>query len=174
MAFFNEQVDISEIPQAEVLSYHALEDRYKSVLYLSTALFSLLAVAFLAVPYFIKSLNVAHWVVYVIAVFIIIRAIVVFCKIFFGFKYKQYALREKDIIYQTGWLWRSSTIIPFNRVQHVSVDQGPIERKFKLSKIKIFTAGGSSSDLSIPGLDPLTANKLKDFIVRKTAFDEEE
>lgn len=174
MAFFNEQVNVSDIPVAEGLSYHPLENRYKLALYIGNILLSLLFLSFLAITFFIKSMNVPHLIIYIIAGLTVLRGLWVFSKIFFGFKYKRYALREKDVVYQTGWLWRSSTIVPFNRVQHVSVDQGPIERKLNLSKIKIFTAGGSSSDLSIPGLDPITANKLKDFIVHKTALDEEE
>lgn len=91
-----------------------------------------------------------------------------------GFHYKSYALREKDIVYNTGWLWRRVTTVPFNRVQHVSIDQGPVERNFDLSKLKIFTAGGNASDMTIPGLRPETANYLKEFIVKKTLADEEE
>lgn len=174
MAIFNEQIDIAHIPLAEQLTYHPLENRYKLVLYISHTFYNLLFLSLIAVPFFIKSMKIPEWIIYLIGCFIILRGIWGYCKIFFGFKYKQYALRERDIIYQTGWLWRSSTIVPFNRVQHVSVNQGPIERKFNLSKIKIFTAGGSSSDLSIPGLTPPIANKLKDFIVRKTGQDEEE
>ena len=51
----------------------------------------------------------------------------------------------------------------------MSIDQGPIERQFGLSKLKIFTAGGGASDMSIPGLDPETANALKEYIVSKTS-----
>lgn len=91
-----------------------------------------------------------------------------------GFQYKSYALRKKDIIYKSGWLWRSVTTVPFNRVQHVSIDQGPVERNFDLSKLKIYTAGGSASDMTIPGLSPSTADYLKEFIVKKTQADEEE
>ena len=83
-------------------------------------------------------------------------------------------MRSKDIVYRSGWLWRSTTTAPFNRVQHVMIDQGLIERQFQLSKLKIFTAGGSGSDLTIPGLNPETANTLKEFIVKKTTADEEE
>ena len=85
-----------------------------------------------------------------------------------------YALRERDIVYKSGWLWKQMTTAPFNRVQHVSIDQGPIERQFNLSKLKIFTAGGGASDLTIPGLDPTTANDLKEFIVKKTLASDEE
>lgn len=89
------------------------------------------------------------------------------------FASKSYALREKDIVYKSGWLWQHVTTVPFNRVQHVSIDQGPIERNFNLSKLKIFTAGGSASDITIPGLRPETADYLKEFIVKKTQDEEE-
>lgn len=91
-----------------------------------------------------------------------------------GYEHKLYALREKDVVYKTGWLWRHMTTVPFNRVQHVSIDQGPVERNFNLSKLKIFTAGGTASDMTIPGLRPETAEFLKEFIVKKTQSDEEE
>jgi hypothetical protein len=93
---------------------------------------------------------------------------------YFGFFKKSYAIREKDIIYNSGLFWRSSIAIPFNRVQHCEVSIGPIDRMFDLSVLKIFTAGGSSSDLAIEGLKPETSNRVKDYIVRKTGIDEEE
>jgi len=93
---------------------------------------------------------------------------------FKGFEHKGYAMREHDIIFKKGWIWRSSTIVPFNRVQHTEIEQGPIERIFRLSVLKIFTAGGSSSDLRIPGLLPENANRLKDYIQNKVERDEEE
>lgn len=174
MTSFNPQVDLSSIPSVETLGYQPLENRYKTALYIfalvSTVIFSL----FIVIPFLVEKIDIPNWVIYIATGLLLIRTIWVFLKITFGFKYKKYALREKDIIYQTGWLWRHSTIVPFNRVQHLRIDQGPIERKFNLSRLKIFTAGGNSSDLSIPGLDPSTSEKLKQFIVAKTAFDEEE
>ncbi|MEM6801535.1 MAG: PH domain-containing protein [Bacteroidota bacterium] len=85
-----------------------------------------------------------------------------------GFRYKQYALRQHDILYKRGWIWQKMTAIPFNRIQHVSISQGPFERNFKLSNLHVFTAGGSSSDLSIPGLHLDEAQRIKDFILRKS------
>jgi len=85
-----------------------------------------------------------------------------------------YALREKDIVFKEGYLWRSVTVVPFNRIQHAEVEQGPFDRLFDLSKIKIYTAGGSSSDLQIPGLRPTESESIKFFILNKTGSDEEE
>jgi membrane protein YdbS with pleckstrin-like domain len=91
---------------------------------------------------------------------------------FKAFGFKAYAFREKDITYRTGWLWRSTTTVPFNRVQHCEVSQGVLDRYFGLGKLKIYTAGGSSSDVSIPGLFVEQATDLKDFIVEKIKEDE--
>ncbi len=60
--------------------------------------------------------------------------------------------------------------IPFNRIQHTEISRGPIERKYELSTLKIYTAGGSTSDLSIPGLEAEEAEQLKEFVAKKAAI----
>ncbi|MEO0898686.1 MAG: PH domain-containing protein [Bacteroidota bacterium] len=91
-----------------------------------------------------------------------------------GFRFKAYALREKDVHYRRGVLWRSETSIPFHRVQHVEVSEGFVERMFKLASLRVFTAGGESSDLSIPGLEPDHAKNLKAYILKKSELVKEE
>lgn len=85
-----------------------------------------------------------------------------------GFSIRGYVIRERDVTYRAGFLFRSVTTIPFNRIQHSEITQGPIARRFKLSHLKIYTAGGSGSDLKIPGLDPEEAARLRDFINEKS------
>lgn len=89
--------------------------------------------------------------------------------VFKGFRKRSYALRDKDLTYKKGWLFSSTTTIPFNRIQHTEISQGPLERKFELCSLKIYTAGGSTSDLSIPGLENDEAQVLRDFIAQKAA-----
>ncbi|MEM6347195.1 MAG: PH domain-containing protein [Bacteroidota bacterium] len=84
-----------------------------------------------------------------------------------GYHRKAYSLRGHDLSYRSGWLWHKITTVPFSRVQHVEVDQGPIERALGLATLKVFTAGGSSSDLSVPGLSPERAKEMKTFILQK-------
>jgi hypothetical protein len=76
-------------------------------------------------------------------------------------------LREKDISYKTGIIFYKQISVTFNRIQHVEVSQGVLGKLFGLSSVKIFTAGGSASDLSIPGLLTADAQKLKAFISEK-------
>ena len=84
-----------------------------------------------------------------------------------GFPKKGYLLREKDISYKTGLIFYKQISVTFNRIQHVEVSQGILAKMFGLSSVKIFTAGGSASDLSIPGLLSVDAQKLKAFISEK-------
>jgi membrane protein YdbS with pleckstrin-like domain len=87
-----------------------------------------------------------------------------FYGVYRSFPIRGYALRELDISYKKGWIFFSHITIPFNRVQHSEISQGPVDRYFGLVTLNIYTAGGSSSDLSIPGLEREEAQRLRDFI----------
>lgn len=51
-----------------------------------------------------------------------------------------------------GLLFRSDTVVPFGRVQHIDVQQGPIERAYGLGTLVLHTAGNHNSSVSLPGL----------------------
>jgi len=78
-----------------------------------------------------------------------------------------YVLRDKDILFRKGVVWRSVTAIPFNRIQHVETSNTPFDRKFKLATLQLFTAGGASGDLKIDGLGRDTAEQLRVYILEK-------
>jgi len=80
---------------------------------------------------------------------------------------KAYAVRDRDILYKSGVFWLTVTAIPFNRIQHVEKSSTPLDRKFHLATLQLFTAGGSGGDLKIHGLSEKTAEKLRTFIVKK-------
>lgn len=78
-----------------------------------------------------------------------------------------YAVRNRDLIYKSGVFWRTVTAIPFNRIQHVEKSSTPLDRRFSLATLQIFTAGGAGGDLKIHGLPAKTAEKLRFFILQK-------
>ena len=86
---------------------------------------------------------------------------------FFSVPKKGYAVRDKDIVYKSGVFWRTVTAIPFNRIQHVEKSSTPLDRRFQLATLQLFTAGGSGGDLKIHGLSAKTAEKLRTFILNK-------
>lgn len=87
---------------------------------------------------------------------------------------KGYAIRDKDIIYRSGVFWQTVTAIPFNRIQHVEKSSTPLDRRFHLATLQLFTAGGSGGDLKIHGLSAKTAEKLRTFILNKVGSGVEE
>jgi len=76
-------------------------------------------------------------------------------------------VRDKDIVFRSGVIWRSVTAVPFNRVQHVETSSTPLDRKFDLANLQVFTAGGSGGDLRISGLGADTAEQMRVYILGK-------
>ena len=78
-----------------------------------------------------------------------------------------YAIRDKDILYKSGVFWQTVTAIPFNRIQHVEKSSTPLDRRFDIATLQLFTAGGSGGDLKIHGLSAQIAENLRVFIIGK-------
>lgn len=72
-----------------------------------------------------------------------------------------YLVGEQDISLQKGFMFWKLISVSFNRIQHLEVRQGPIERAYGLATLVIFTAGTLGSDLQIPGLPRAIAQQLK-------------
>jgi membrane protein YdbS with pleckstrin-like domain len=83
------------------------------------------------------------------------------------FPHMAYAVRDHDILYQSGWIVRTLKACPFNRVQNCSVRSGPLERQASLATLVLFTAGSEGADLRIPGLLQEEAESLRQFILTK-------
>lgn len=66
-----------------------------------------------------------------------------------------------------GRTWQSDTIVPFNRVQHIDVQQGPVERPFGLARLVVHTAGNHNSEVVLAGLPIARAQALRDAIRRR-------
>lgn len=81
----------------------------------------------------------------------------------------RYLLREKDINLRKGCWWFQSVSVALNRIQHVEVTQGPLERLQGLSALAIYTAGGHQSDVKIPGLPTDLAWRLKAHLTERAA-----
>ena len=78
-----------------------------------------------------------------------------------------YVVRDKDLVYKAGVLWRSVKAVPYNRVQHAETASGPIDRRFGLARLTVFTAGGSGGDLRVDGLSSDVAERLRAWIATK-------
>ena len=74
-----------------------------------------------------------------------------------------YVVREKDLLYKSGVLWRSVKAFPFNRVQHTKLHSTPLDRRFGLASLSVFPAGGGLGN-QIRGLGRETAERMRVYI----------
>jgi membrane protein YdbS with pleckstrin-like domain len=63
-----------------------------------------------------------------------------------------------------GVLWHSDTVVPFGRVQHIDVHQGPVERFFGLATLTLHTAGNHNASVNLPGLGDDQARQMREDI----------
>lgn len=74
----------------------------------------------------------------------------------------RYQLGADALRLERGVMFRSESVVPYTRIQHVDTNQGPIERSLGLASVTVHTASGSSSSLTIPGLLPTDAEALRE------------
>lgn len=81
--------------------------------------------------------------------------------------YRSWALREHDLVYRSGVIWKKTVILPFVRIQHVEAAHGPLERKLGLMRLKCFTAGGMTANLVVLGLDRDQARRVRRYLLEQ-------
>lgn len=157
--FDNFQVRPDQIPRIEQVEFEKLEKDYLWMRLTSWSLLLFVCLGCLVIVGFNSDADLwmltLPWLIFLVFIFVVEIK---------GFKIKGYAIRQNDISYKSGLIFFSMTSIPFNRIQHVEVSQGPLGRLFDLASVKVYTAGGSTSDLSIGGLKKEEAHKLRDHI----------
>lgn len=153
-----------ELPQLEDSDFHGLEQDYLYMRLTSRVLFFILLAGVAVILTFSTGLVWWHWLLPwgLILLFLVVVE-------FLGFKIKGYSIRQKDVSYRSGLLFFKMTSVPLNRIQHCELSQGPLGRLFDLASVKVFTAGGATSDMVINGLTKERAQKLRDYITKLSA-----
>jgi membrane protein YdbS with pleckstrin-like domain len=163
--FQNPEIALDELPDTDDVQWQVLDPAYKrlrrwqnSIGIVATAVPIATITVVASLPLLLAAAFWACWVAFA-ALLLIWPGI--------SLPKRGYVLRDKDILFRKGVIWRSVTAIPFNRIQHVETSSTPFDRKFELATLQLFTAGGSSGDLKIDGLGKDTAEQLRVFILEK-------
>jgi putative membrane protein len=59
-------------------------------------------------------------------------------------KHTRWALARDAVMFRSGWLTRRLTIVPRDRVQALSIDASPFDRRSRMANIYVDTAGGGA------------------------------
>ena len=163
--FINETIDIAQLPKFEEIEFSVLHPNYWKVTLISlTVFFLVMGLALGLVLYFNEELS--PFIFQLSIVFAVVLLLVLFFSRI-SFKKKGFAFRTHDVLFRYGIIATNTLVIPYNRVQHVALHEGLVSRFFGLAKIQIFTAGGSSSDIEIPGIAKEQAESIKQLLMGK-------
>lgn len=86
-------------------------------------------------------------------------------------RHASYLVAPIGIEIRRGVLWRRTINIGRSRVQHTDVSQGPLERRFGLATLRIYTAGTDHAKVDLPGLEHAVALRIRDHLLPGEADD---
>lgn len=165
----NPVIPPDELPRYSEAPLQPVDSSYKTVLLIEWSISNGISLIGLTILFFLVD-DLRIWQVILPVTIVFVTAVALtYASIIIGFKNRLWALRDKDIIYKSGWLFQSTHIIPFVKVQHAIVRSGPIGRRYGLASIQLMTAASHGGDISIKGLKQETADQLKGWIMEKIA-----
>ena len=71
-----------------------------------------------------------------------------------------------------GGLWRTETLVPVSRVQHLDLERGPLERRMGLATLVVHTAGTRMAAVKLPLLALEDAEALRTRLARQADLDD--
>ncbi len=168
--FTNETIDTTSLPRFEDVELTPLHHSYMKVIRFNIGIaFGIIAIIAAAGFYFIEELQ-PYWLPVAISYATILLLCIVIATV--RFRNSGYVFRKHDVIYRAGAIALTTTIIPYNRVQHVAIEEGWLSRKLGLAEVDIFTAGGQKSDIQIPGIEKDQAERIKQLVMGKILKEE--
>jgi membrane protein YdbS with pleckstrin-like domain len=88
-----------------------------------------------------------------------------------AYKHTFYRVDDQGIEIRKGVYWRVVINVPRSRVQHIDVSQGPIERRYGLGTLVIYTAGSDHAKVELEGLEHGRALRIREHLLPSGAGD---
>ena len=76
----------------------------------------------------------------------------------------RYGVGPGEIVIEKGLLHRTRRSIPFERIQDVDIERGPLQRLFGLAKVKIETGGSGKDEGTLDSVSVAEADRLREAI----------
>jgi len=165
--FTNDTILISDLPKFEEVKLLPIQPNYFKVVLINIGIvFLLFGIGIGVFSFFDEELLSNRIWLLIGTIYPILLAIcILYARL--SFKLRGFAFREHDAVYKSGVISQTTTIVPFKRVQHVALHQDVFSRYFGLASLELFTAGGSTTDLEIKGLNLEDAQRYKIWIIQK-------
>jgi uncharacterized protein len=90
------------------------------------------------------------------------------------YKATSYRLDDRFFELRSGIIWKTSVMIPLSRLQHVDLLRGPLEQRFGLATLQLFTEGTRNASQKLPGLSAETGAALRRQMMTAAELDSDE
>ncbi|MGB9177498.1 MAG: PH domain-containing protein [Methanoregula sp.] len=127
-------------------------------------LFFLLVMSFTVFPVLLVS-GSEPVVLVILGIIIIVPVVAFFVWVGLYFKSMWYELREDEMSWKRGVWFRTTGVVPYNRITNIDVRQGPVMRALGISTLSVQTAGYSGQavpEIRIEGIEQ--AEELRELI----------
>jgi putative membrane protein len=72
-----------------------------------------------------------------------------------------WSITDRAVLFRSGWLWRHLTVARFTRIQAVTIEESPFDRRTGMASVRVDSAGGSGGHgVDIPYLPREVAGTL--------------
>lgn len=161
--FSNEAIDPVDLPTVENETFSSVHPNHLKVRWIGDAIFGAFVVVGVIVA--LVFAPIASWIPIAVAVGLL--ALTALAAVIQKLEVGKlgYLVRERDFSFRQGVIFSNVKTMPYARVQHVSIDRGPIERLFGLATLTMKSAGG---DVVVGGLPPDVADRLKALVVDRS------
>ena len=88
-----------------------------------------------------------------------------------AYQHTSYRVDDQGIEIRRGVYWRVVINVPRSRVQHIDVSQGPIERRYGLGTLVIYTAGTDHAKVELEGLEHGRALRIREHLLPSESGD---
>ncbi|WP_372473845.1 PH domain-containing protein [Capnocytophaga sp. ARDL2] len=158
----NPQISFDQLPTYENISHTMLNPKYKYIARMNALIAFILTLAISIAIVFLFEETLA----YIIAVLLFLLGSYLSLLNLFGYRYKSYAFRKHDAVFQSGIFVTHIEIIPYIKLQHITITQGWYAKKLGLATINLYSAS-ADNEVTIPGLTLEEAEQWKEFVLNR-------
>lgn len=171
MEFLNDPIELDNLPRARSLPTQPIEAAHA---WLGLGIRWLLAAAMLTAAFVVSKIGLRAdsdvslpWIMVAVAAGLFLLGVTTWLHR----RSIRYGLRAHDFLLAKGVLWRSETVQPLCRVQHVQIEQGPIEKRLDLASLALYSAGTGAASFQVPGLRKADAEQMRSVVLAYTEPD---
>lgn len=154
-----------EVPERLPEARHQLDPRAKSLWRVGSAISGTIMVLLVAVATFGAERYLLEfdimWAWIITGVVLAMALLNLWLSPNLRYRFWRYDIRADEADLQHGWFTRTRQLVPMSRIQHVDTRRGPLDRRFGLASVVLYTAAGP---VFIPALATEVAADVRDRI----------